>query len=73
MQAGGFVDATGDAVVVWQAGLECREPAEGVIYGSQMIVIENLMSRTNPAARRCRSAFATAVQGMGWSGGMASR
>ena len=39
--ADGFVDATGDAALVWQAGLECREPAEGVIYGSQMIVIEN--------------------------------
>ena len=39
--ADGFVDATGDAALVWQAGLECREPAEGVIYGSQMMVIED--------------------------------
>ena len=39
--AEGFVDATGDAALVWQAGLECREPAEGGIYGSQMMVIEN--------------------------------
>ncbi len=41
VRADGFVDATGDAAVVWQAGLDCREPAEGVIYGSQMMVIEN--------------------------------
>jgi FAD-dependent oxidoreductase family protein len=41
VRADGFVDATGDAAVVWQAGLACREPAEGVIYGSQMMVIEN--------------------------------
>ena len=41
VEADGFVDATGDAAVVWGAGLECRGPAEGVIYGSQMMVIEN--------------------------------
>jgi 2-polyprenyl-6-methoxyphenol hydroxylase-like FAD-dependent oxidoreductase len=41
VSADGFVDATGDAALVWQAGLDCREPAEGVIYGSQMMVIEN--------------------------------
>ncbi len=41
VRADGFVDATGDAAVVWQAGLPCREPVEGVIYGSQMMVIEN--------------------------------
>ena len=41
VRAEGFVDATGDAAVVWQAGLDCREPAEGGIYGSQMMVIEN--------------------------------
>src|ERR1022692_1028036 len=28
VRADGFVDATGDAALVWQAGLECREPAE---------------------------------------------
>ena len=41
VRADGFVDASGDAVVVWQAGLECQEPAEGVIYGSQMLVVED--------------------------------
>ena len=48
VRANGFVDATGDAAVVWQAGLECREPAEGVIYGSQMIVIENFDEAHKP-------------------------
>jgi hypothetical protein len=41
VRADGFIDATGDAAVVWQAGLECQEPAEGGIYGSQMLVIED--------------------------------
>ena len=49
VRADGFVDATGDAAVVWQAGLECREPAEGVIYGSQMIVIENFDEARKPS------------------------
>jgi hypothetical protein len=48
VRADGFVDATGDAALVWQAGLECREPAEGVIYGSQMIVIENFDEAHKP-------------------------
>ncbi len=49
VRADGFVDATGDAAVVWQAGLDCREPAEGVIYGSQMIVIENFDEASKPS------------------------
>jgi hypothetical protein len=49
VQADGFIDATGDAAVVWQAGLECREPAAGVIYGSQMIVIENFDETHKPS------------------------
>src|SRR5579862_6270489 len=49
VRADGFVDATGDAAVVWGAGLECREPAEGVIYGSQMVVIENFDEAHKPS------------------------
>jgi hypothetical protein len=49
VRADGFVDATGDAAVVWQAGLECQEPAEGVIYGSQMMVIENFDDAHRPS------------------------
>jgi hypothetical protein len=40
--ATGFVDASGDAALAWQAGLPCREPADGPIYGSQMIVLEHI-------------------------------
>jgi hypothetical protein len=48
VRAEGFVDATGDAAVVWQAGLDCREP-EGAIYGSQMMVIENFDDARKPS------------------------
>ena len=40
--ATGFVDATGDAALAWNAGLACREAAEGPIYGTQMCVIEGI-------------------------------
>src|SRR5215469_11977049 len=49
VRADGFVDATGDAALVWQAGLDCREPAEGIIYGSQMLVIENFDDAHRPS------------------------
>jgi hypothetical protein len=50
LAASGFVDATGDAALAWQAGLPCREPAEGVVYGSQMMVLEGIDVRNYPAA-----------------------
>ena len=40
--ATGFVDATGDASLAWNAGLACRESAGGPIYGTQMCVIEGI-------------------------------
>lgn len=66
VKANGFVDATGDAVVAWQAGLECREPAEGGIYGSQMIVIENFDDSKKPSRAETteRIAERTAHYGM---------
>ncbi|MFI6350083.1 FAD-dependent oxidoreductase [Streptomyces sp. NPDC050560] len=47
--AGGYVDATGDATVAWLAGLECREPADGPVYGSQKVVLENIDEEFYPA------------------------
>jgi FAD dependent oxidoreductase len=49
LRATGYVDATGDAALAWLAGLDCREPAEGLIYGSQMMVIEDVDERHYPA------------------------
>lgn len=51
-----FVDATGDAALTYQAGLPCHEPAEGSIFGSQMVVLEGVEidkapDRTEIAAR----------------------
>jgi hypothetical protein len=39
--ANGFVDASGDAALTWNAGLSCREPDEP-IYGTQMFVLEHI-------------------------------
>ena len=39
IQADGFIDASGDANLAWEAGLECREPTEE-IYGTMHFLIE---------------------------------
>lgn len=48
--ANGFVEATGDAALVWQAGLPCRQP-DVPIYGTQIVVLEHLTEgrKPNPA------------------------
>jgi 2-polyprenyl-6-methoxyphenol hydroxylase-like FAD-dependent oxidoreductase len=48
--ATGFVDASGDATLAWQAGLPCREP-DAPIYGTQTVVLEHLNEdhKPNPA------------------------
>src|SRR4029077_16784868 len=46
--ATGFVDATGDAALAWNAGLACREAADGPIYGTQMVVIERIDEAHQP-------------------------
>lgn len=46
--ANGFVDATGDAAVAWTAGLPCREPGEGKVYGSQVVILEGINEKHYP-------------------------
>jgi hypothetical protein len=48
VSAAGFVDATGDAALAFNAGLACREAADGPIYGTQMAVIENIDEAQQP-------------------------
>ena len=48
LAATGFVDATGDASVAWGAGLPCREPDEGPLYGTQMVVLEDIDESRQP-------------------------
>src|SRR5262245_23252451 len=43
LTATGFVDASGDAVLAWEGGFECREPADAHLYGTQMAVLENIV------------------------------
>jgi len=57
LSATGFVDASGDAALAWQAGLPCREADEGPVYGTQMLVLEgideaNLPTREELAERQ---------------------
>lgn len=47
IRAGGYVDASGDAALAWQAGLPCWVP-ERPIYGSQQVIVENLSEAHKP-------------------------
>ena len=49
LSAAGFVDATGDAALTWEAGFACREPADGPIYGTQMMVLEGIDEARQPS------------------------
>ncbi len=46
--ATGFVDASGDATLTWLAGLPCRESASRQVYGTQMVVLENINEAEHP-------------------------
>ena len=48
VSAAGFVEASGDAALAWNAGLACREAADGPIYGTQMAVIEGIEETHQP-------------------------
>lgn len=48
IEAEGFVDASGDAALLWQAGFECREPAGHRVFGTQMVVLEHIDEDRQP-------------------------
>jgi hypothetical protein len=57
VRAAGFVDASGDAALTWQAGLPCWVP-ERPIYGSQQVIVENLSQAHKPEMGEIDAAFA---------------
>lgn len=59
--ATGFVDATGDAALTWQAGLPCREPAAEGVYGTHMVVIDRIDLNNQPT----REAFVRRLEEKG--------
>jgi flavin-dependent dehydrogenase len=48
VSAPGFVDASGDAALTFEAGFACRENAAGPLYGSQMVVLEGVDEANHP-------------------------
>lgn len=46
--ANGFIDASGDAALTWQAGFDCRVHGNGQIYGSQMLIVEGINDAHKP-------------------------
>jgi hypothetical protein len=48
IEANGWVEASGDAALVWQAGFACRQPEKGGVFGTQMVVLENIDEARQP-------------------------
>jgi flavin-dependent dehydrogenase len=48
IEANAFVDATGDAVLAWLAGLACHQPAGPPVLGTQMMVLEGIDEARQP-------------------------
>jgi hypothetical protein len=72
VRAAGFVDASGDAALTWQAGLPCWVP-ERVIYGSQQVIVENLNEEHRPDSGAIDAVFSAkgAERGLLRRGGLA--
>lgn len=66
VSARGFVDASGDAALAWLAGLPCREAADGPVYGTQMVVLENVDEQHHPE----REEMAQRLRDKGLAGGL---
>jgi hypothetical protein len=65
VRAAGFVDATGDAALAWQAGLECREPEGHIVYGSQMMVLELVDEAHYPSRAQISERLAAKAESYG--------
>ena len=74
IEAGGYVDASGDASLSYEAGLDVREP-EAPVYGSLNFLIEGYDTEAVKDARhqgRARSPGGSAAASTGWCGTTAS-
>jgi flavin-dependent dehydrogenase len=65
VSANSFVDATGDATLAWHAGLPCRVPAEGTVYGSYLVEIEGIDLQTMPTREEIAAALRDKTAGYG--------
>lgn len=48
IRANGFIDASGDAALTWQAGFDCQVHKNGQVYGSQMLIVEGIDDAHKP-------------------------
>jgi ribulose 1,5-bisphosphate synthetase/thiazole synthase len=63
--ATGFVDATGDAALAWNAGLACREPADARVFGTQMVILEGIDEANAPTKQDISARMAEKADGYG--------
>ena len=71
VRAAGYVDASGDAALTWQAGLPCWVPSRP-IYGSQQVIVENLDEAHKPEPGRSTRCSPPGARSPGCCGAAAS-
>lgn len=54
VEATGFVDASGDAALTYAAGFPCRVSDEGPVYGTQMVVVDDVAPENLPPDQEVR-------------------
>jgi len=54
VEAGGFIDASGDAALAWNAGLAVREPGAAAIYGTMMFTLDGVADAALAGLDRAR-------------------
>ncbi|MDR2870323.1 MAG: FAD-dependent oxidoreductase, partial [Deferribacteraceae bacterium] len=65
VEATSFIDASGDAALTWNAGLPCRESDEGQVYGTQIVVVDNVDLDKFPGEKAARAAIAEKAAAFG--------
>lgn len=65
IKADGFVDASGDAALAWTAGLPCREPKDARVFGTQMVIVENIDEAAMPTKAEISEVMKTRAESYG--------
>jgi len=65
VEADGFIDASGDAALTWNAGLPCRESGEGPVYGTQIVIVDRVDVSKLPGEQPMRERILEKAAGFG--------
>ena len=65
VEAASFIDASGDAALTWNAGLTCRVSGEGPVFGTQIVVVDNVDLSQFPGEKAAKERILEKAAGFG--------